>query len=681
MASFTPAFLATLRQRLQLSTVVGRRVKLVKKGREYSGHCPFHTEKSPSFTVNDDKEFFHCFGCGEHGDVIGFVMRTEGLSFPEAVEKLAQEAGLELPKSDFHNREEGQKLARLKQLTAMAAKWFSTQLATPSGAEARDYLSRRGITEAMRQRFKLGFAPGGAGYREQLKDSLLKQGFSTAEIIEAGLAIEPSEGGQATDSYDRFRHRLIFPIHNGRGEVIGFGGRALGEAIPKYLNSPDTPLFSKGSQLYGYDLARAHGKRSPAIVVEGYLDVIALHQAGFVTAVAPLGTALTEAQLNLLWRMSPEPLLCFDGDNAGQKAANRAAFRALELLEPGRSLRFVTLPNGKDPDDLIHSLEGIAVFRQCLERAEPLYLRLFKAELQASPIVTPEQKADLIKRLRGRAQDIVNPDIRKFYQSEFADLLQQQFPNRAAANQNNPKGNRFNRFTVITNSSKAFFDRNPWRKPARRFDPYLSEYPFEREVPQESLQQLRHDLALLYTPLIGLMVKFPSIAAKNLEVISILTIPDTRLDTLRKTIVEVIALNPECDVYQFELALSDRNQGEQLKEIFAFNVTQGIMIALLLQARVPDQQFARLDIEGAEKVSRLLLSEIQISKDRIQRQDWVKRASAETAQEIWNKIKASYEKSAVSLVEEAENSQPESPPDAGDESEKQPTATEKKGQG
>ncbi|MCX8501989.1 MAG: CHC2 zinc finger domain-containing protein [Alphaproteobacteria bacterium] len=218
MSNFSPEFLATLRQRLQLSTVVGRRVKLVKKGREFSGHCPFHTEKTPSFTVNDDKEFYHCFGCGEHGDVIGFVMRTEGLSFPEAVEKLAQEAGLELPKSDFHNREEGQKLARLKQLTAVAAKWFSTQLAVASGAEARDYLSRRGISDAMRLRFKLGFAPAGSGgSRSQLKQHLLKLGFTEAEIIEAGLAVLPTEGGQATDSYDRFRNRLIFPIHNGRG--------------------------------------------------------------------------------------------------------------------------------------------------------------------------------------------------------------------------------------------------------------------------------------------------------------------------------------------------------------------------------------------------------------------------------------------------------------------------------
>ena len=653
MASFSPAFLDTLRHRLQLSTIVGRRVKLVKKGREYTGHCPFHNEKTPSFTVNDDKEFYHCFGCGEHGDVIGFVLRTEGLSFPEAVEKLAAEAGLELPKSEFQREGDGQKLKRLKGLTAAAAKWFSTQLVMASGGEARDYLTSRGINEAMRQKFKLGFAPGGSGGgRSQLKQQLLKLGFTEAEIIEAGLAVAPSEGGAATESYDRFRNRLIFPIHDGRGEVIGFGGRALGDFIPKYLNSPDTPLFNKGRQLYGYDLARAAATTAPVMVVEGYLDVISLHQAGFTTAVAPLGTALTEAQLSLLWRMSHEPLLCFDGDTAGQKAANRAAFRALELLEPGRSLRFVTLPSGKDPDDLMRSASGVAEFRQAREVAEPLYKRVFAAELLSSPVETPEQKADLLKRLRQRVRDIGNSDIRSFYQAEFAALVESRFPKRAAANQNQAKNGRFNRFRVITNSSKEFFARNPWRKPAQRLDIYLAEYPYERELPQQSLEASETEVALLYRPLVGLMIKFPEVAAMNLEEISILTIPERKLDTLRKNIVEIIALNPECDASEFELYLRDRNQGELINQIFAMNVTQGIMIAVMQWARNAENRFDPPDRDDAKKVTRLLLSEIQVARDRIQRQDWVKRASAETAEEIWEKIKASYPKTSYPLENE-----------------------------
>ena len=575
MANFGPEFLATLRQRLRLSAVVGRRVKLVKKGREYQGLCPFHSEKTPSFYVNDDKEFYHCFGCGAHGDVIGFVLHTEGLSFPEAVERLASEAGLELPKSDPRSDGESQKFNRLKQVTAAATHWFSTQLALAVGAAARTYLTQRGVSDGMRSRFKLGFAPDGAGGdRSPLKAHLLKQGFTEAEIIEAGLVIPPSEESRAKESYDRFRNRIMFPIHNARGEVIAFGGRALGDFQPKYLNSPDTPLFSKGNQLYAYDLARAASKKAPALVVEGYLDVIALHQAGFTTAVAPLGTALTEQQLALLWRMSPEPLLCFDGDSAGQRAANRAAFRALELIEPGKSLRFVALPNGQDPDDLLRRPSGIVEMNQRIEKAQPLYLQVFAAEKATAPIDTPEQKADFLKRLRERLRDISNPDIRSYYKTAFAERVEAELPRQNQPNQTMGVVLPFNRYRTIAAQKRAFFDRYPWRKSPRREEDSVKDFPFIHDTPKRSLGEFELNLNLLYQPLVGLMVRFPSLASAYMETLSVMTIEDSRLDSLRHSIVEIIALQPECEVQEMDLLLRDRNQGDHINQIFAVDISK-----------------------------------------------------------------------------------------------------------
>ncbi|MDI9407673.1 MAG: DNA primase [Candidatus Pacebacteria bacterium] len=643
MANFGPELLATLRQRLRLSAVVGRRVKLVKKGRQYQGLCPFHSEKTPSFFVNDDKEFYHCFGCGAHGDVIGFVMHTEGLSFPESVERLAAEAGVELPKSDPRSEGEAQKLNRLKQVTVAATKWFTTQLALAVGAQARGYLTQRGVSEAMRTRFKLGFAPDtSGGERSPLKSHLLKQGFSEAEIIEAGLAVPPSEEGRAKDSYDRFRNRIIFPIHNGRGEVIAFGGRALGDHMPKYLNSPDTPLFSKGNQLYGYDLARAGAKNASALVVEGYLDVIALHQAGFNSAVAPLGTALTEQQLGLLWRMSPEPLLCFDGDSAGQRAANRAAFRALELIEPGRSLRFVALPNGQDPDDLMRSPSGITELKQRIERAIPLYIQVFSAEKTSSPIDTPEQKADFLKRLRERLRDITNPDIRSYYKTAFAELVEAELPRQGQVNPVMGQVIAFNRYVPIARNKRAFFDRYPWRRSPRREETALQDFPFIHDRPNRSLRELELDVTLLYQPLVGLMIRFPTLASAYMESLSDMIIADSRLDSLRHNVVEIIALQPECEVQEMDMMLRDRNQGELINQIFSPNISHTIMFLVMQITSRSENRFDNREIDMARSIVKLLFSELQMAKDHEQRSLWAAAANTENISEAWDRIKASY---------------------------------------
>ena len=339
--SFTPQFLDELRQRLSLVSVISRKVRLVRRGRESTGLCPFHNEKSPSFTVSDEKGFFHCFGCGAHGDVIGFLMRSEGLSFPESVERLAREAGLALPVSSPEERQRAERQSTLVTAMETAAAWYQEQLGASAGRGALDYLRRRGLAEGTIARFRLGYAPEG---RTALRDALTRAGVSIELAQEAGLVGKGEDGAL----FDRMRGRVIFPIADRRGRVIAFGGRILGEGQPKYLNSPETPLFHKGRTLYGLGQALRPAKDAGEVVVaEGYMDVIALSQAGFPQAVAPLGTALTEEQIAELWRLVPEPTLCFDGDTAGERAAARAADRALPLLKPGQSLRFAMLPEGR----------------------------------------------------------------------------------------------------------------------------------------------------------------------------------------------------------------------------------------------------------------------------------------------------------------------------------------------
>ncbi|MDE0335400.1 MAG: DNA primase, partial [Defluviicoccus sp.] len=345
--AIAPDFLDEIRARVGLGDVIARHVSLRRAGRELTGLCPFHNEKTPSFTVSEEKGFFHCFGCGAHGDVIGFVMRQEGLSFPEAVERLAGEAGLEVPKATPEEREAAKRAATLHEVMERACRFFEDELRGPRGVDARSYLARRGIDEETRARFRLGYAPDS---KTALRNAVMDAAHSEALLVEAGLLIRPDSG----TPYDRFRGRVIFPIADRRGRVIAFGGRILGEGKPKYLNSPDTPLFSKGRVLYGMATAREAAHRNARVIVtEGYTDVIALNRAGFAESVAPLGTALTETHLHALWRMAPEPVLCFDGDDAGKRAAYRAAERAVPLLEPGRSLQFVTLPAGQDPDSVL----------------------------------------------------------------------------------------------------------------------------------------------------------------------------------------------------------------------------------------------------------------------------------------------------------------------------------------
>jgi len=419
--AFPPSFLEELRTRLSLVSVVGRRVKLTRKGREHTGLCPFHNEKSPSFTVNEDKGFFHCFGCGAHGDVIAFEMRAANLGFTEAVERLAVEAGLEIPRATPEAQARERQRAGLHEALEAACVWFEAQLRRPGGAGGLTYLRQRGLSDATIARFRLGWAPDA---RDALRGALMSATLPESLLIEAGLLRRPEGGGPA---FDYFRGRVIFPITDRRGRVIGFGARTLGEAQPKYLNSPETPVFHKGGVLFGLAHARDAARDGAAVVaVEGYMDVIALHQAGFGAAVAPLGTALTETQLETLWRLAPEPILCLDGDSAGQRAMARALERAFPLLKPGQSLRFALLPAAEDPDSLLRN-QGAPAMARVLEQAEPLIAAAWRLETDGRPLDTPERRAGLERALTERANTIADESVRIQYLRAFRDRMWQAF--------------------------------------------------------------------------------------------------------------------------------------------------------------------------------------------------------------------------------------------------------------
>jgi DNA primase len=419
---FTPQFLDELRARLPVSEVVGRRVKLKKSGREWRGLSPFQQEKTPSFFVNDQKQAWFDFSSGKNGNIFDFLIQTEGLSFPEAVERLAAMAGVALPAVTPDAARHEQRRKTLHDVMELAAKFFAETLASRVGAKARGYLADRAISPNTQLQFRIGYAPG---ERFALKEYLGAQGIPVDDMVEAGLLVS---GDDIPVPYDRFRDRVMFPIADLRGRVIAFGGRALEKDVPaKYLNSPETPLFHKGDNLYNLAAARlATHNGSPLVVVEGYVDVIAMVGAGFPASVAPLGTALTENQLALLWKMADEPILCFDGDRAGQKAAWRAADLALPHLLPGKSLRFALLPEGQDPDDLARS-GGRAAIEEVIGAARGLAEMIWSREIEGGSFATPERRAALEARIGELSNAIRDEKVRRYYRQDLAERLQRAF--------------------------------------------------------------------------------------------------------------------------------------------------------------------------------------------------------------------------------------------------------------
>ncbi len=421
---FSPAFLDEIRDRVPISSVIGSRVtwdrrKTNPQRGDYWACCPFHGEKSPSFHCEDRKGRYHCFGCGVSGDHFKFLTELDGMSFPEAVERVAEMAGVPMPARDEAAERREQARASLTDVMELAARFFQEKLQAAEGAKARAYLRERGLSSVTQQTFRLGYAPDS---RNALKEHLAGKGVAREQIEACGLVVY---GPDIPVSYDRFRDRVMFPIEDARGRVIAFGGRALSKDVPaKYLNSNDTELFHKGNVLYNFARARkAKGQDGTVIAVEGYMDVIALAQAGFGNAVAPLGTALTENQLELLWRMTGEPVLCFDGDQAGLKAAWRAADLALPLVAPGRTLRFALLPEGQDPDDLVRA-GGPDAFREVLAQARPLAELLWLRETAGGVFDTPERRAELEKTLRELTGRIRDESVRRHYQQDMRERVQ-----------------------------------------------------------------------------------------------------------------------------------------------------------------------------------------------------------------------------------------------------------------
>ena len=492
-----------------LSGVIAPSVKLQKAGREWKACCPFHQEKTPSFTINDDKGFYHCFGCGAHGDAIRFLTDSRGLPFIEAVKELAQKAGMEVPAADPRGQEKTERATGLTHVMAAAQKWFADTLASSEGEQARDYLRKRGIDPAVTERFGLGLAPNA---RNRLKAALV--GFGEDKLVESGMLIKPDEG----DAYDRFRGRLMFPIRDPRGRVIAFGGRILGEGEPKYLNSPETPLFDKGRTLYNIDRASpASRKANRLIVVEGYMDVIALDRAGIGEAVAPNGTAVTEAQLERMWRLDPAPILCFDGDSAGQKAAIRAALRALPHLAPEQTLRFVALPQGQDPDDLLRT-NGKAALDAILAEPVPLVERLWVHERDAAPLTTPEARAGLKQRLLDHAKAIGNQSLAHLYRDEWLE----RFDTLVRPNRSSTSG-----------SPRAFEKRGKYDSKTRRFVP--PESPTGPEM--RAIGSVGIDRTMASALLTGFSL-FPDALTTQLEALMHLPIKDDAILKRRKELVD-----------------------------------------------------------------------------------------------------------------------------------------------
>jgi DNA primase len=564
--SLTPAFLDELRARTLLSALVGKTVKLTKAGREFKGCCPFHSEKTPSFYVNDDKSFYHCFGCSAHGDAIRWMTEQQGLPFIDAVKELAQAAGMEMPAQDRQSVERAERAKGLHDLMADAGQFFTDQLNGIAGAEARAVLERRGIKADTARAFGMGYSPDSRGkLREELKS------YGDPALIESGMLIKVDD----KEPYDRFRGRLMIPIRDARGRVIAFGGRVIGQGEPKYLNSPDTPLFDKGRTLYNLDRAApASRKTGRIIVVEGYMDVIALAQAGFGEAVAPLGTALTEHQLERLWRLADVPILCFDGDSAGQKAAIRAALRALPGLAPGRSLRFVTLPEGQDPDDLVRA-RGPAAFEALLEKPESLVDRLWAHEHAAEPLDTPEQRAGLKRRLMTHAETIADPDVRHEYQAEFRRRIDDLFarPQRD--------------FTP-----RQFTPRKPGTKWVPPLPPATSQ--------AKAVRAAGIDRLLAKAVLAGL-IRHPTEIARHMEVLGSLKLADGALGRLFDAVVDLALEDRALDSRRLITILGSSGLGQITTDLLRADATP---YSFTQDSAEPERASADLDEAIAIMVAR-----------------------------------------------------------------------------
>lgn len=518
---YGPNLLDEILRRTDIVQLVGRKVKLTRRGQAMWGCCPFHKEKSPSFKVENGRRTYKCFGCGKGGDAFKWLMETEGLTFPEAVEKLAGEAGVALPAWTPEDEAREEKKKSLYDVVEAACVFFEAQLREAGGRAARDYLKARGLDEASAKQFRLGYAPS----NNQLIEHLKTRNITVDDMIAAGLA-RPAEGERGTRDF--FFNRITFPITDPRGRVVAFGARALeADAKPKYINTGDTALFSKGRQLYNFALARPAGLKAQTIIVaEGYMDVIALVRAGFEASVAPLGTALTEDQLQLLWRVAPEPVMAFDGDDAGLRAAHRTARLALPALKPGHSLRFAFVPAGEDPDSLIRA-SGPGAMQAILDAAEPLVRVLWRVETEGKDFSTPERRAGLERALADIVSLIGDGKIADYYRREFEQLVFDSFKRRAPA----PA-------------------RAPYRGPARgerrgeRGDRFAPQGPAVSPAVKNSLLARAGAMGAQKAKeaeLCRLLLEEPELASRHGETLAAIHFSDPSLDRLRQELLNLAA--------------------------------------------------------------------------------------------------------------------------------------------
>jgi DNA primase len=607
--AFPPEFLDQIRSRLSLTETVGRRVKLTRRGRENLGLCPFHSEKTPSFTVNDDKGFFHCFGCGAHGDIISFVMETEGLAFPEAVERLAGLAGLEMPEQERLDPEERRRQRDLYDLLEAAAAWFEMQLQGTEAADARAYLESRGLSPDTSKRFRLGYAGKARG---ALLASLKRQGFDETQAVKAGL-VKPAEAGAPARDY--FFQRIIFPIADARGRIVAFGGRAMGDSKAKYLNSPETPLFHKGRQLYNLHRVPRRSARHDLVVAEGYMDVIAMSQAGLEEAVAPLGTAITEEQLGLLWRLCDEPILCLDGDEAGRRAARRAIERALPHLRAGKSLRFALLPSGEDPDSLIRS-QGIDALRALLEAAQPLVEILWRSETAGRRLDTPERQAALKHELFQAAGRIQDGDVKAAYLRAFSQRLQNRFAARPLGRGHGRGG------TGHFSGNGGRFGKKAGLYGRSQKRPALALSAAGRGQPD--LLERRRDQVF-----IAALVNHPQLVHRHAEELTVLPLRDPDLNALFRALVDALALQQDLDSEALKCHLS--NQG------FA-----GLLGDLLRSDVYVHGRFAKPDapLEDADRGVREILGHFSRQRQAVDYSEAGRALAEETSQANLDRLEA-----------------------------------------
>ncbi|MEM7442948.1 MAG: DNA primase [Pseudomonadota bacterium] len=534
--SLPPSFLDDLRTRLPVSDIVGQRVRLTKAGREHKGLCPFHKEKTPSFTVNDDKGFFHCFGCGAHGDIIGFVMQHDRLGFMEAVEQLAAQAGMQVPEQSPEASAVAERRKGLHELVEGACKFFQGRLSDDVGAQARDYLTRRGIDKEAAAEFRLGYAPANS---RALIDHLAAAGFDEHAIETVGLMRRPDDGRAP---YTFFRNRLIFPVTDRRDRVIAFGARLLEGDGPKYINSPDSPIFHKGQSLYNVAKARlAAGRGHGIIVAEGYMDVIALVRAGFAGAVAPLGTAVTEEQIGLLWRMTKSPVLCFDGDEAGRRAAWRAVERLLPKLQPDKTARIAFLPDGEDPDSLL-ARQGRQGMKDVLGGALGVADLVWRQELTAHALDTPEGRAGLRSGLEAYANRIEDQSVRQFYRQDFQNRIDQAFPWRGGGNRNR-------------------FDRRMQATPGAR--------------PRRPRSAIVNRAAML----LATVVNHPALFSDIEEDLAMIEIADRALDAMRRDIVSSLSADPALDSDGLRAHLTAHGHQPVLAQLLSAKVMEAVPFA------------------------------------------------------------------------------------------------------